>query len=104
MRCYVTPKEHLGLPNKEDVKQGLITYKIAAHAADLARGIPGAQLHDDAMSMVRFEFRWYDQFHLSLDTETAMSSLDEYMPMDSHKLTCVSWICGRRFCSQKLRQ
>ena len=104
MLCYVTPKEHLGLPNKEDVKQGLITYKIAAHAADLAKGIPGAQLHDDAMSKARFEFRWYDQFHLSLDPETAMAYHDEDMPKESHKLAHFCSMCGPKFCSMKISQ
>src|SRR5690554_8074283 len=98
MRCYVTPKEHLGLPNKEDVKQGLIACKIAAHAADLAKGIPGAQLHDDAMSKARFEFRWIDQVHLSLDPEPDMAYHYEDMPRESHKLAHVCPMCMPKFC------
>ena len=83
--CYVTPKEHLGLPNKEDVKQGVIAYKIAAHAADLAKGLPGAQERDDALSQARFEFRWEDQFELSLDPETARAYHDETLPQEGAK-------------------
>lgn len=86
MLCYVTPKEHLGLPNKEDVKQGLITYKIAAHAADLAKGHPGAQIRDNAMSKARFEFRWEDQFNLALDPFTARAYHDETLPQESGKV------------------
>src|SRR6202167_6481177 len=85
MLCYVTPKEHLGLPNKEDVRIGIVSYKIAAHAADLAKGWPGAQLHDNALSKARFEFRWKDQFHLSLDPETAESFHDETLPHENAK-------------------
>jgi phosphomethylpyrimidine synthase len=104
MLCYVTPKEHLGLPNKEDVKQGLITYKIAAHAADLAKGHPGAQLHDDAMSKARFEFRWQDQFNLALDPDTARSYHDETLPKEGHKLAHFCSMCGPKFCSMKISQ
>lgn len=102
MLCYVTPKEHLGLPNKDDVKQGLITYKIAAHAADLAKGVAGAQLRDNAMSKARFEFRWYDQFNLALDPDTAMAYHDETMPKESHKLAHFCSMCGPKFCSMKI--
>ena len=104
MLCYVTPKEHLGLPNKEDVKQGLITYKIAAHAADLAKGLPGAQLHDDAMSKARFEFRWEDQFNLALDPETARAYHDETLPKEGHKVAHFCSMCGPKFCSMKISQ
>ncbi|WP_328296351.1 phosphomethylpyrimidine synthase ThiC [Thalassolituus alkanivorans] len=104
MLCYVTPKEHLGLPNKDDVKQGLITYKIAAHAADLAKGHPGAQLHDDAMSKARFEFRWQDQFNLALDPDTARSYHDETLPKEGHKLAHFCSMCGPKFCSMKISQ
>jgi len=102
MLCYVTPKEHLGLPDKEDVKQGLITYKIAAHAADLAKGHPGAQMHDNAMSAARFEFRWEDQFNLALDPDTARQYHDETMPKDGHKVAHFCSMCGPKFCSMKL--
>ncbi|XOV80323.1 MAG: phosphomethylpyrimidine synthase ThiC [Aestuariibacter sp.] len=102
MLCYVTPKEHLGLPNKEDVKQGLITYKIAAHAADLAKGHPGAQIRDNAMSKARFEFRWEDQFNLALDPETARSYHDETLPQASNKVAHFCSMCGPKFCSMKL--
>jgi phosphomethylpyrimidine synthase len=102
MLCYVTPKEHLGLPNKEDVKQGLIAYKIAAHAADLAKGHPAAQLHDNAMSAARFEFRWEDQFNLALDPETARRYHDETMPREGHKVAHFCSMCGPKFCSMKL--
>jgi phosphomethylpyrimidine synthase len=104
MLCYVTPKEHLGLPNKEDVKQGLITYKIAAHAADLAKGHPGAQIHDDAMSKARFEFRWEDQFNLAIDPYTARAYHDETLPKDSAKVAHFCSMCGPKFCSMKISQ
>ncbi len=104
MLCYVTPKEHLGLPNKEDVKQGLIAYKIAAHAADLAKGHPGAQLHDNAMSKARFEFRWEDQFNLALDPDTARAYHDETLPKESAKLAHFCSMCGPKFCSMKISQ
>lgn len=104
MLCYVTPKEHLGLPNKEDVKQGLITYKIAAHAADLAKGHPGAQIRDNAMSKARFEFRWEDQFNLALDPHTARAYHDETLPQESGKLAHFCSMCGPKFCSMKITQ
>ncbi|ASI24793.1 phosphomethylpyrimidine synthase ThiC [Aeromonas salmonicida] len=104
MLCYVTPKEHLGLPNKEDVKQGLITYKIAAHAADLAKGHPGAQIRDNAMSKARFEFRWEDQFNLALDPETARAHHDETLPQESGKVAHFCSMCGPKFCSMKITQ
>ncbi len=104
MLCYVTPKEHLGLPNKEDVKQGLITYKIAAHAADLAKGHPGAQIRDNAMSKARFEFRWEDQFNLALDPLTARSYHDETLPQESGKVAHFCSMCGPKFCSMKISQ
>ncbi|RXS44283.1 phosphomethylpyrimidine synthase ThiC [Idiomarina sp. 29L] len=102
MLCYVTPKEHLGLPNKEDVKQGLIAYKIAAHAADLAKGHPGAQARDDAMSKARFEFRWEDQFNLALDPVTARNYHDETLPQESNKTAQFCSMCGPKFCSMKI--
>ncbi|MFC3034106.1 phosphomethylpyrimidine synthase ThiC [Pseudoalteromonas fenneropenaei] len=104
MLCYVTPKEHLGLPNKEDVKEGLITYKIAAHAADLAKGHPGAQVRDNALSKARFEFRWHDQFNLSLDPERALSYHDETLPQESGKVAHFCSMCGPKFCSMKITQ
>lgn len=104
MLCYVTPKEHLGLPNKEDVKQGLITYKIAAHAADLAKGHPGAQIRDNAMSKARFEFRWEDQFNLALDPDTARAYHDETLPQASGKVAHFCSMCGPKFCSMKISQ
>ncbi|MBL3589153.1 MAG: phosphomethylpyrimidine synthase ThiC [gamma proteobacterium endosymbiont of Lamellibrachia anaximandri] len=104
MLCYVTPKEHLGLPNKEDVREGIITYKVAAHAADLAKGFPGAQLQDNAMSKARFEFRWEDQFALGLDPEKARDFHDETMPHDSHKVAHFCSMCGPHFCSMKISQ
>jgi len=104
MLCYVTPKEHLGLPNKEDVKVGVITYKLAAHAADLAKGHPGAQYRDNALSKARFEFRWEDQFNLSLDPETARSSHDETLPADGAKVAHFCSMCGPKFCSMKITQ
>lgn len=102
--CYVTPKEHLGLPNKEDVKQGLIAYKIAAHAADLAKGHPGAQIRDNAMSKARFEFRWEDQFNLALDPNTARAYHDETLPKESGKIAHFCSMCGPKFCSMKISQ
>ncbi len=104
MLCYVTPKEHLGLPNKDDVKAGIITYKIAAHAADLAKGHPGAQLRDNALSKARFEFRWEDQFNLGLDPDTAKSYHDETLPKDSAKVAHFCSMCGPKFCSMKITQ
>ena len=104
MLCYVTPKEHLGLPNKDDVKQGLITYKIAAHAADLAKGHPAAQIRDNAMSKARFEFRWEDQFNLALDPDTARAYHDETLPKDAHKVAHFCSMCGPKFCSMKITQ
>ncbi|MEH6652056.1 MAG: phosphomethylpyrimidine synthase ThiC [Motiliproteus sp.] len=104
MLCYVTPKEHLGLPNKEDVKTGIITYKIAAHAADLAKGHPGAQVRDNAMSKARFEFRWEDQFNIGLDPDTARSYHDETLPKDSAKVAHFCSMCGPKFCSMKISQ
>jgi len=104
MLCYVTPKEHLGLPNKQDVKQGLITYKIAAHAADLAKGHPGAQIRDNAMSKARFEFRWEDQFNLALDPHTARAMHDETLPQESGKVAHFCSMCGPKFCSMKISQ
>ncbi|EDK27670.1 thiamine biosynthesis protein ThiC [Vibrionales bacterium SWAT-3] len=104
MLCYVTPKEHLGLPNKEDVKTGLITYKLAAHAADLAKGHPGAQILDNALSKARFEFRWEDQFNLALDPDTARSFHDETLPQESGKVAHFCSMCGPKFCSMKISQ
>ncbi|MDB4958089.1 MAG: thiamine biosynthesis protein ThiC [Myxococcales bacterium] len=102
MLCYVTPKEHLGLPDRDDVKAGVIAYKIAAHAADLAKGHPGAQRRDDALSKARFEFRWSDQFHLSLDPDTAKQFHDETLPADGAKLSHFCSMCGPKFCSMKI--
>lgn len=102
MLCYVTPKEHLGLPNKDDVKRGVITYKIAAHAADLAKGFPGAQVRDNALSKARFEFRWQDQFNLALDPETARSYHDETLPADAAKTSHFCSMCGPKFCSMRI--
>lgn len=104
MLCYVTPKEHLGLPNKEDVKEGLITYKIAAHAGDLAKGHPGAQIRDNALSKARFEFRWEDQFNLGLDPERARQYHDETIPQESGKVAHFCSMCGPKFCSMKISQ
>ena len=104
MLCYVTPKEHLGLPNKDDVKTGIVTYKIAAHAADLAKGHPAAQLRDNALSKARFEFRWEDQFNLSLDPDTARHFHDETLPKEGHKLAHFCSMCGPKFCSMKITQ
>ncbi len=102
--CYVTPKEHLGLPNRDDVKQGVIAYKIAAHAADLAKGLPGAQERDDALSKARFEFRWQDQFDLALDPETARAYHDETLPQEGAKSAHFCSMCGPHFCSMELTQ
>jgi phosphomethylpyrimidine synthase len=104
MLCYVTPKEHLGLPDKEDVKQGVIAYKIAAHAADLAKNHPGARDRDDALSRARFEFRWEDQFDLSLDPETARAFHDETLPAEAAKHAHFCSMCGPHFCSMKITQ
>ena len=104
MLCYVTPKEHLGLPDRDDVKQGLIAYKIAAHAADIAKGHPGARARDDAMSKARFEFRWHDQFNLGLDPDTARDFHDETLPKDSSKEAHFCSMCGPKFCSMKITQ
>ena len=104
MLCYVTPKEHLGLPNRDDVKQGMIAYKIAAHAADIAKGHPGAQAWDDALSQARFEFRWQDQFHLALDPDTAIAYHDETLPAEPAKTAHFCSMCGPHFCSMKITQ
>ncbi len=104
MLCYVTPKEHLGLPNRDDVKTGVITYKIAAHAADLAKGHPAAQIRDDALSRARFDFRWEDQFNLSLDPDTARLYHDETLPKEAHKVAHFCSMCGPKFCSMKITQ
>ncbi|UTW14459.1 phosphomethylpyrimidine synthase ThiC [Marinobacterium rhizophilum] len=104
MLCYVTPKEHLGLPNRDDVKTGIITYKIAAHAADLAKGHPGAQIRDNAMSKARFEFRWEDQFNIGLDPDTARAYHDETLPKESAKVAHFCSMCGPKFCSMKISQ
>ncbi len=104
MLCYVTPKEHLGLPNRQDVRDGIMAYKIAAHAADLAKGHPGAQIRDNALSKARFEFRWEDQFHLGLDPEKAKEFHDETLPKDAHKSAHFCSMCGPHFCSMKITQ
>lgn len=104
MLCYVTPKEHLGLPDREDVKQGVITYKISAHAADVAKGHPGARVRDDALSKARYEFRWEDQFNLSLDPETALKFHDQTLPAEGHKQAHFCSMCGPQFCSMKITQ
>ncbi len=104
MLCYVTPKEHLGLPDRDDVKVGVITYKLAAHAADLAKGHPAAQIRDDALSRARFEFRWEDQFNLALDPETARDFHDQTLPKDAHKTAHFCSMCGPKFCSMKITQ
>jgi phosphomethylpyrimidine synthase len=104
MLCYVTPKEHLGLPDRDDVKTGVITYKLAAHAADIAKGHPAAQLRDYAMSKARFEFRWKDQFHISLDPETALKFHDRTLPDEGHKSSHFCSMCGEHFCSMKSSQ
>ncbi|MCB9849710.1 MAG: phosphomethylpyrimidine synthase ThiC, partial [Phycisphaerales bacterium] len=102
--CYVTPKEHLGLPNRDDVREGVIAYKIAAHAADLAKGHPGAQYRDDQLSKARFEFRWVDQFNLGLDPERAQEFHDETLPQDGAKTAHFCSMCGPNFCSMKITQ
>ncbi|UCF77020.1 MAG: phosphomethylpyrimidine synthase ThiC, partial [Betaproteobacteria bacterium] len=104
MLCYVTPKEHLGLPDREDVKDGIIAYKIAAHAADLAKGHPGAQIRDNALSKARFEFRWEDQFNLGLDPDKAREFHDETLPQEGAKLAHFCSMCGPHFCSMKITQ
>ena len=104
MLCSVTPKEHLGLPDRDDVKAGVIAYKIAAHAADLAKGHPGAQLRDDALSKARFEFRWHDQFALALDPDTARSYHDETLPAEPAKTAHFCSMCGPKFCSMEITQ
>ena len=104
MLCYVTPKEHLGLPNRDDVKTGVITYRIAAHAADLAKGHPAAKIRDDALSRARFDFRWEDQFNLALDPDTAREFHDETLPKDAHKVAHFCSMCGPKFCSMKITQ
>jgi len=104
MLCYVTPKEHLGLPNRDDVKAGVIAYKIAAHAADLAKGHPRAQAWDDALSRARFEFRWEDQFNLSLDPVTARAYHDQMLPAEGAKLAHFCSMCGPKFCSMEITQ
>src|SRR5690606_13364459 len=104
MLCYVTPKEHRGLPNKDDVREGLMAYRIAAHAADLAKGHPGAQARDNALSKARFEFRWQDQFNLGLDPERAMEYHDETMPKEAHKSAHFCSMCGPKFCSMLISQ
>jgi len=104
MLCYVTPKEHLGLPNRDDVKVGVVTYKIAAHAADLAKGHPAAQIRDDALSRARFEFRWEDQFNLALDPETARDFHDQTLPKEAHKVAHFCSMCGPKFCSMRISQ
>jgi phosphomethylpyrimidine synthase len=104
MLCYVTPKEHLGLPDRDDVKVGVVTYKLAAHAADLAKGHPAAKAHDDALSRARFEFRWRDQFNLSLDPETAEAFHDQTLPAEGAKTAHFCSMCGPKFCSMKITQ
>ena len=104
MLCYVTPKEHLGLPNKADVKDGIMAYKVAAHAADLAKGHPGAQIRDNALSKARFEFRWDDQFNLGLDPDKAREFHDETLPQHGAKLAHFCSMCGPHFCSMKITQ
>ena len=104
MLCYVTPKEHLGLPNKDDVKEGIIAYKIAAHSADIAKGHPQAQLRDNVLSKARFEFNWTDQFDISLNPEKAKEFHDETLPKDSSKLAHFCSMCGPKFCSMNISQ
>jgi phosphomethylpyrimidine synthase len=104
MLCYVTPKEHLGLPNRDDVREGVVTYKLAAHAADLAKGHPGAQYHDDALSKARFEFRWEDQFNLALDPERAREFHDATLPAEGAKVAHFCSMCGPKFCSMEITQ
>jgi len=102
MLCYVTPKEHLGLPDRDDVKVGVVTYKLAAHAADLAKGHPAAKVRDDAVSRARYEFRWRDQFHLSLDPDTAEQYHDQTLPAEGAKTAHFCSMCGPKFCSMKI--
>jgi len=104
MLCYVTPKEHLGLPDRDDVKIGIVTYKIAAHAADVAKGHPSAQIRDNALSKARFEFRWEDQFNLALDPDTARDFHDQTLPKEGHKVAHFCSMCGPKFCSMKITQ
>jgi phosphomethylpyrimidine synthase len=104
MLCYVTPKEHLGLPDRDDVKTGVVTYKLAAHAADLAKGHPAAKVRDDALSRARFEFRWRDQFNLSLDPDTAEQYHDQTLPAEGAKTAHFCSMCGPKFCSMKITQ
>jgi phosphomethylpyrimidine synthase len=104
MLCYVTPKEHLGLPNRDDVKAGMMAYKIAAHAADIAKGHPSARARDDALSQARFDFRWTDQFNLGLDPDTARDFHDETLPKDNAKVAHFCSMCGPKFCSMKISQ
>ena len=104
MLCYVTPKEHLGLPDRDDVREGVVTYRIAAHAADLAKGHPGAQQRDNALSKARFEFRWHDQFNLSLDPEKAIALHDETLPAEGAKTAHFCSMCGPKFCSMKITE
>ncbi len=104
MLCYVTPKEHLGLPDRDDVKVGVVTYKLAAHAADLAKGHPAAKMRDDALSRARFEFRWRDQFNLSLDPDTAEKYHDQTLPAEGAKTAHFCSMCGPKFCSMKITQ
>ena len=104
MLCYVTPKEHLGLPNRDDVKQGLIAYKIAAHSADVAKGHPGSQDRDNALSRARFEFRWQDQFELAIDPDTAREYHDETLPAPAAKTAHFCSMCGPKFCSMEITQ
>jgi len=104
MLCYVTPKEHLGLPDRDDVKVGVVTYKLAAHAADLAKGHPAAKVRDDALSKARFEFRWRDQFNLSLDPDTAEEYHDQTLPAEGAKTAHFCSMCGPKFCSMKITQ
>ena len=104
MLCYVTPKEHLGLPDKNDVREGVVAYKIAAHAADLAKGLPGAQVRDNALSKARFEFRWEDQFNLGLDPDRARQYHDATLPADGAKIAHFCSMCGPKFCSMEITQ
>jgi phosphomethylpyrimidine synthase len=104
MLCYVTPKEHLGLPDRDDVKVGVVTYKLAAHAADLAKGHPAARLRDDALSRARFDFRWRDQFNLSLDPDTAEQYHDQTLPAEGAKTAHFCSMCGPKFCSMQISQ
>jgi phosphomethylpyrimidine synthase len=104
MLCYVTPKEHLGLPDRDDVKIGVVTYKLAAHSADVAKGHPAARAHDDALSRARFDFRWRDQFNLSLDPDTAEAFHDQTLPAEGAKTAHFCSMCGPKFCSMKITQ